>query len=377
MTGLHMGHCPIRANREVQPEGQKPLPLENPTVAEVLKTAGYSTGLFGKWGLGHPDSGSEPTKRGFDAFYGYNCQRKAHSYFPPELWRNDERVAIPKNADGKRGAFSHDLITAEMLNWVRTQKEKPFYLFFAATPPHGKWEVPDPAPYANEPWNDTEKAFASQVTRLDASVGQLLALLKEMNVDQRTLVIFTSDNGACESSGQHDLEFFNSNGPWRGAKRGMFEGSLRVPTIARWPGAIPAGKVSDVPWAFWDFLPTAAELAGAKLPGGQKLDGRSIASLLRGGDAPQRESFYWELHERYSKQAVRFGDWKAIRDPFNAPVQLYDLKSDPYETKDLARENPALVAKAESLLTASRTDHPDFPLQPPSQGKAKAKNAKS
>jgi arylsulfatase A len=155
MTGLHMGHCPIRANREVQPEGQKPLPKENPTVAELLKKEGYNTGLFGKWGLGHPGSGSEPTKRGFDAFYGYNCQRKAHSYFPPELWRNDERVTIAENADGKRGAFSHDLITAEMLKWVRGQKDKPFYLFFAATPPHGKWEVPDPAPYANEPWNDT------------------------------------------------------------------------------------------------------------------------------------------------------------------------------------------------------------------------------
>src|SRR5436190_1792079 len=211
MTGLHMGHCPIRANREVQPEGQKPLPLENPTVAELLKKAGYATGLFGKWGLGFPGSGGEPTKRGFDAFYGYNCQRKAHNYFPPELWRNDERVTIPENADGKRGAFSLDLITAEMLKWVGAQKDHPFYLFVAATPPHGDWEVPDFGIYAKENWNDTEKAFASQITRLDASVGQWLALLKEMGIDDHTLVIFTSDNGACETSGNHDIEFFDSN----------------------------------------------------------------------------------------------------------------------------------------------------------------------
>jgi arylsulfatase A len=374
MTGLHMGHCPIRANREVQPEGQKPLPKGNPTVAELLKKEGYSTGLFGKWGLGFPGSGGEPTKRGFDAFYGYNCQRKAHSYFPPELWRNDERVTIAENADGKRGAFSHDLITAEMLKWVRGQKDKPFYLFFAATPPHGKWEVPDPAPYANESWNDTEKAFASQVTRLDASVGQLLAALKEMGVDDRTLVIFTSDNGACETSGEHNIEFFNSNGPWRGAKRGMFEGSLRVPTIARWPGTVPAGKVSGAPWAFWDFLPTAVDLAGAKLPEGLKVDGLSIASLLRGAEEPQRECFYWELHERYSKQAVRFDNWKAVRDPFDAPVELYDLSADPYETKNLAAEKPDLVAKAEGFLKTSREENADFPLQ---TANAKGKSGKT
>lgn len=375
MTGLHMGHCPIRANREVQPEGQMPLPKENPTVAELLKKAGYATGLFGKWGLGFPGSGGEPTNRGFDAFYGYNCQRKAHSYFPPELWRNDERVAIPENADGKRGAFSHDLITAEMLKWVRTQKSGPFFLFFAATPPHGSWEVPDFGEYAKENWNDTEKAFASQITRLDASVGQLLALLKEMGVEDHTLVIFTSDNGACESSGNHSIDFFDSNGPLRGAKRGMFEGSLRVPTIARWPGTVPAGKVSDAPWAFWDFLPTALDIAGSKVPDGLKVDGLSIASLLRGGEAPQRKCFYWELHERGSKQAVRFGDWKAVRDPFNAPVELYDLKSDPYETKNLAAEKPDLVAKAEDLLRTSRVDSPDFPLKA-SNAKGKAAKAK-
>jgi arylsulfatase A-like enzyme len=372
MTGLHMGHCPIRANREIQPEGQMPLPKENPIVAELLKKEGYTTGLFGKWGLGFPGSGSEPTKRGFDAFYGYNCQRKAHNYFPPELWRIDERVAIPENADGKRGAFSLDLITAEMLKWVGAQKDKPFYLFFAATPPHGDWEVPDFGIYAKEDWNDTEKAFASQITRLDASVGLLLALLKKMGVDDRTLVIFTSDNGACESSGKHQLEFFDSNGPWRGAKRGMYEGSLREPTVARWPGTVPAGKVSDAPWAFWDFLPTALELAGSKVPDGMKVDGLSIAALLRGGAAPQRECFYWELHEGASKQAVRFGDWKAVRDPFNAPIELYDLKADPSETKNLASEHPDIIAKAEAFMLASRVDSPDFPFQ---VSKSKGKKA--
>lgn len=373
MTGLHMGHCPIRANREVQPEGQMPLPKENPTVAELLKKEGYATGLFGKWGLGFPGSGSEPTKRGFDAFYGYNCQRKAHDYFPPELWHNDERVTITENAGGRHGAFSHDLITTEMLKWVRAQKDHPFYLFFAATPPHGKWDVPDFSPYASENWNETEKAFAAQITRLDASVGQLLALIKEMGVDDHTLIIFTSDNGACEDSGQHTVEFFDSNGPWRGTKRGMYEGSLRVPTVARWPGVVPPGRVTDAPWAFWDFLPTALDLAGARLPTEMGIDGVSIAPLLRGGNAPPRELFYWELHEKASKQAVRFGDWKAVRDPFNEPIQLFDLKADPYETKDLASEKPDIVKMAEALLAKARTDSPQFPLQIPKGRKGKAK----
>jgi arylsulfatase A-like enzyme len=200
-----------------------------------------------------------------------------------------------------------------------------------------------------------------------------LALLKDMGMEDNTLVIFTSDNGACETSGKHSVDFFDSNGPWRGTKRGMFEGSLRGPTIARWPGVVAAGKVSDAPWAFWDFLPTAVELAGAKLPEGLKVDGLSIVPLLKGGAAPQRECFYWELHEGSSKQAVRFGDWKAVRDPFNAPVELYDLKADPYETKNLAAEKPDLVAKAEAFMSSSRVDSAEFPLQ---MSKAKAKAGK-
>ena len=260
-----------------------------------------------------------------------------------------------------------------MLKWVSAQKDHPFFLFFAATPPHGKWEVPDFSPYDHEDWNDTEKAFASQITRLDASVGQLLSVLKEMGVEQRTLVIFTSDNGASEDSGQHKVEFFDSNGPWRGTKRGMYEGSLRVPTVALWPGVVPAGRVSDAPWAFWDFLPTALELAGAAVPAGLSLDGVSLVSLLRGGEPAQRDYFYWELHEKGSRQAVRFGEWKAVRDPFNGPIQLFDLKSDPYETKDLSSEKPDLVAKAEALLRSGRTESPAFPLQ---TMKAKGKPAK-
>ncbi len=361
MTGLHMGHNPIRANREIEPEGQAPLPDGTITVAQLLKDAGYKTATMGKWGLGFPGSGSEPTDRGFDYNFGYNCQREAHSYYPKHLWRNKERVEL----DGK--TYSHDLIADGALKWVRAQAggASPFFLYLAFTIPHAKYEVPDLGIYAHKPWPDGEKRIAAMVTRMDRSIGQLLDLLKQTGADRNTLIFFASDNGPRGSDKEHDLEFFNSNGPWRGYKRSMYEGGLRVPAIAWWPGRIKPGQVSDEPWAFWDFLPTAVEVADAKAPKGFKPDGLSIAPLLTGKRQPRREYLYWELHEQFFKQALRMGDWKAVRPAIKKPLELYNLKTDPAETNDVAAQHPDLARKMSALMQAARVDSPDWPIKAP------------
>lgn len=365
MTGLHMGHNPIRANREIKPEGQFPLPSGTVTVAQLLKDAGYKTATTGKWGLGFPGSGSEPTDRGFDFNFGYNCQREAHSYYPKHLWRNKERVAL----DGK--TYSHDLIAAETLKWVRAQatQPQPFFLYLAFTIPHAQYEVPDLGIYANKPWPDGEKRIAAMVTRMDASIGQLLDLLKQTGAERNTLIFFASDNGAMGSNQNHELEFFNSNGPWRDFKRSMYEGGLRVPALAWWPGKIKAGQVNDTPWAFWDFLPTAMDVAGKQLPQAFKTDGLSLKPLLLGKPLPPRPYFYWELHERFFQQALRAGDWKVVRTAINKPVELYNLKTDPTESTDLAAKHPEIAQRLTALMQAARVDSPDWPIKAPPEKK--------
>jgi len=368
MTGLHMGHCPIRANREIQPEGQKPLPAETTTVAQVLKSAGYATACTGKWGMGMFDTTGSPLKKGFDHFYGYNCQRHAHSYFPKYLWKDDQHIEL----EGK--TYAMDLIGQETLDWVRSHASSPFFLYHAITLPHGKYEIDDLGQYADKPWTNLQKTYAAMVTRLDRDVGRLLDLLKELKVDENTLVIFSGDNGASFEPKSEVGKLFDQSmgGKLRGFKRSLYEGGLRQAGIARWPGKVPAGVTSEAPWAFWDFLPTAAELAGVELKSPH--DGHSIVELLKGGPAPKREAFYWELHEGTSLQAVRFGDWKAVRNGPAKPIELYDLATDLAESKDLSAEKPELVAKAESLMKTLRTDHPDWPLvmkQPGKKGKKK------
>ncbi|MFM2176516.1 MAG: hypothetical protein RL015_614 [Verrucomicrobiota bacterium] len=368
MTGLHMGHCPIRANREIQPEGQKPLPAETTTVAQVLKSAGYATACTGKWGMGMFDTTGSPLKNGFDHFYGYNCQRHAHSYFPKYLWKDDQHIEL----EGK--TYAMDLIGQETLDWVRSHASSPFFLYHAITLPHGKYEIDDLGQYADKPWTNLQKTYAAMVTRLDRDVGRLLDLLKELKVDENTLVIFSGDNGASFEPKSEVGKLFDQSmgGKLRGFKRSLYEGGLRQAGIARWPGKVPAGVTSEAPWAFWDFLPTAAELAGVELKSPH--DGHSIVELLKGGPAPKREAFYWELHEGTSLQAVRFGDWKAVRNGPAKPIELYDLATDLAESKDLSAEKPELVAKAESLMKTLRTDHPDWPLvmkQPGKKGKKK------
>jgi arylsulfatase A len=356
MTGLHTGHCPIRANREQKPEGQKPLPAGTVTVAQILKGAGYATACTGKWGMGMFDSTGSPLKLGFDHFYGYNCQRHAHNYFPTYLWNDDRRIDL----DGK--TYAQNLISRDTLAWVKAHAGAPFFLFHAITLPHGNFEIDDLGAYKNKPWTDLQKRYAAMVTRLDRDVGQLLALLKELKVDDNTLILFSGDNGASFDPKSEVGSLFDQSmgGKLRGYKRSLYEGGLRQAGIARWPGKVPAGKVSDAAWAFWDFLPTAAELAG--VPVTSPHDGHSIVSLLKGGAAPQREAFYWELHEGASLQALRFGDWKAVRNGPQKSIELYDLKADLAESKDLAAENPDLVAKAQSLMTSMRTEHADWPL---------------
>ncbi len=375
MTGLHSGHCPIRANREIQPEGQKPLPEGTITVAKILHDAGYATACMGKWGMGMFDTSGSPLKVGFDHFYGYNCQRHAHSYFPTYLYNDDKRFELPGN-DGKKvgETYAQELISSEVVRWVREHKDGPFFLFYAITLPHGKFEIDDQGLYKDKPWTETQKNYAAMVTRLDSDIGRLLDTLKECGIDDKTLVMTAGDNGSSFDPKSEVGKLFDqaSNG-LRGYKRGLYEGALRQAAIARWPGTVPAGRVSDEPWAFWDFLPTAAELAGVPVPAECKTDGLSLVSYLKGGPAPKRDHFYWELHEGTSLQAVRFDDWKAVRNGPEKPIELYDLKTDAAEAQDLAADKPDLVAKAEALMKSSRTEHADWPLVQKKPGKPKKK----
>jgi arylsulfatase A len=375
MTGLDMGHSPVRANREiVKGNGQMPLPEKTLTVAELLKQQGYATACMGKWGMGMFDTTGSPLKKGFDHFYGYNCQRHAHSYFPAYLFDNDKRIELPENQGAKK-TYADKMIQKDVLSWVEKQKSNPFFLFYATTLPHGSYEIDDLGIYADKTeWSEEAKTFAAMVTRLDSNVGELVALLKKMGIEKNTLILFAGDNGAAFSDSSAISKFFNQNmdGKLRGFKRGMYEGGLRQASLAYWPGTVPAGRVSEEPWAFWDFLPTCAELASATLPADYKPCGFSLVSFLKGGPAPQREYFYWELHEGSPKQAIRFGNWKAVRNSPNGKIELYDLSKDSAERNDLAESQPEKVKQAEQLMVQARVDDPNWPLKEvPKKGKAK------
>ncbi len=380
MTGLHTGHTYVRGNREIQPMGQLPLLPDTTTIPRLLKKAGYTTALCGKWGLGGPGSTGVPNKQGFDYFFGYLCQRHAHNYYPEFLFRNEERVPLVGNkvaeprADGagvaiERAQYSHDLIAAEALQFIKRNhalsvvegKDRPFFLYLAVTLPHanneaGKngMEVPDYGVYANRSWPDPQKGHAAMISRLDRDLGRVIETLKKLAIDDNTLIIFTSDNGPHREGGA-DPEFSDSNGPLRGCKRDLYEGGIRVPMIACWPDRIKAGTLSHHVCAFWDFLPTFAELVG--IDDGTPTDGLSILPTLLGQEAKQKqhEFLYWEFHEQGSKQAVRMGDWKAVRFGAEGKLELYNLKDDIGETRDLAAQNPEIVAKIEDYLKTART----------------------
>ncbi|MCA9249327.1 MAG: sulfatase-like hydrolase/transferase, partial [Planctomycetales bacterium] len=358
-----MGHCPTRANREIKPEGQRPLPADTVTIAKILKSAGYKTATMGKWGMGMFHTTGSPFQNGIDHFYGYNCQRHAHSYFPPYLYNDDQRFAIPENAGGKKAVYAQELIHREVLRWVDENSDGPFFLFYAITLPHGKFEIDDQGIYKDKPWTETEKNYAAMVTRLDSDMGSLVALLDKKGIADNTLIVFAGDNGSSFNPNTAIGKRFNQtmDGKLRGYKRGMYEGALRQAAFAWWPGTVPAGRVTDEPWAFWDLLPTFAELGGADLPSEYKSDGYSLVEFLRGGPAPQRDYFYWELHEGQHIQAIRWQNWKAVRSKQGAPVELYNLADDLAETKNLAETHPKLVAKAVDMMNAARTADPDWP----------------
>ncbi|MEJ2702825.1 MAG: arylsulfatase [Sedimentisphaerales bacterium] len=373
MTGLHTGHSYVRGNREIQPMGQLPLPPETVTVTKLLKQAGYATALTGKWGLGGPGSTGIPNKQGFDYFFGYLCQRHAHNYYPEFLFRNEERVPLPGNKvanprpDGagvavKRGQYSADLIADEALKFIEANKDRRFFLYMPVTLPHANdeagrngMEVPDYGIYKNRDWPQPQKGHAAMITRLDSEVGQVMESLKRLGIDGKTLVFFTSDNGPHQEGGANP-KFFDSNGPLRGKKRDLYEGGIRVPLIARWPGKIEPATVSHHISAFWDFLPTFAELAGVDYPA--SVDGISMVPTLLGKPAAQKEHkfLYWEFHERGSKQAVRMGDWKAVRFNATGKLELYNLKNDVGEKHDVADQHPDIVAKIVDYLKTARTE---------------------
>lgn len=364
MTGLHSGHSPVRGNWEIGKEGQFPLPAGTTTIASILKSSGYATACMGKWGMGMFDTTGSPLKQGFDHFFGYNCQRHAHTYFPTYLYQNDHRLELPENQHGAKKTYAQNLIQNDVMQWVRSKKDQPFFLFYAVTLPHSQQEIDDLGIYQDRPWTAEQKAYAAQVTRLDSDVGKLLDLLTELKIDHNTLVIVAGDNGSSFAPSSGIGKLFNQAGNGlRGYKRGLYEGGLRQAAIARWPGTVPAGRVSDSPWAFWDFLPTAAALANAKLPANYQTDGLSLVSFLKGGTAPQRPYFYWELHETQAPlQAIRFGDWKAVKNGPKADIELYQLSNDRAEAHNVASDHPDLVTQARELMATAHSDHPDWPL---------------
>ena len=370
-TGQHVGSTGLIGNRPRSLTGKEA------TVAQRLKKAGYITGGVGKWALGNVNQPSEinnpghPNNNGFDYWMGYMNQGTAHNFYPPFLWENKTRVPLSGNvlhdspvARGRvskeRVTYSHDVMTEKAFDFIRRSKDQPFLLHIHWTIPHANneggrvykdgMEVPDYGPYADKDWPNPEKGFAAMVTRMDGDVGRLLKLLKELKIDEKTLVLFTSDNGP-HQEGNHKHEFFDSNGPLLGYKRSMHEGGIRVPMIARWPGQIQAGTKTDLPSAFWDFLPTACELAGLETP--QDIDGISYSPTLLGQSQRQKkhEYLYWASQEGATSVGVRYGSWKLVKyRKGKDDWRLYDLNQDIGEQKDLAAEHPELVAKIRGLL---------------------------
>ncbi|MEE8468142.1 MAG: arylsulfatase [Planctomycetota bacterium] len=375
MTGMHSGHATVRDNLEHKPEGQEPIFAADVTIGEVLQGAGYVTGCFGKWGLGFPGSEGDPLQQGFDRFYGYNCQRQAHNFYPRYLWDDDRRVELEGNDRGLTGQqFSHDLIAAEALEFIREHRAESFFCYVPFTIPHlalqvpertlaryrGRWEE---TPYTGQsylPHPTPRAAYAAMITHMDESVGQILDLLKELQLDEDTLVLFTSDNGPTHLKQQVDVDFFGSSGGLRGLKGSVYEGGLRVPLIACWPGHVTAGTKSEHVSGFQDVLPTLADLAGAPTPEG--VDGVSFLPTLLGRPEDQRQHSYlfWDFPGYGGQLAIREGRWKAVRrglrrDP-DSPLELYDLETDLSEAHDVARDQPLIAARLMELMTAARTE---------------------
>jgi arylsulfatase A-like enzyme len=387
MTGLHTGHAPIRGNRELEPEGQYPLPKNAYTLFHLFRNAGYRTGVFGKWGLGYPGSEGDPNHQGVDEFFGYNCQRLAHNYYPDHLFHNQTRVDLPENAGGKYGTYAQDLIQQKALEFIAENKSKPFFLYVPVILPHAELVVPEDSVferfkgkfpetpykkgvdsgatfrkggYASQEY--PKAAYAAMVTRLDKYVGEIVTELKRQGIYENTLIIFTSDNGPHKEGG-NDPDFFDSNGIYRGYKRDLYEGGIRVPTIVSWQGHIPAGTETDFAFSFWDYLPTFAELLDRKIP--VKTDGISVLPTLLGQkEQKAHDFFYFEFHELNGRQAVVRGNWKLLhlnlqKEPL---YELYNIASDPSEVHNVIF---LYLEKAEELKKIMQDVHatdPNWPL---------------
>ncbi len=367
MTGLHNGHSRIRDNI---PHGTF-LRDEDVTLGEIMQAAGYRTGAIGKWSLGVHGSEGKPNDQGFDAWFGHLDQDQAHFYFPDYLWKNDRIELLRANRAEQKGSYTHDLFTEHALSFIDESAEGPFFLYLAYTVPHfsdysnrtpESHIVPSDEPYSDRDWPQVEKNYAAMVTRMDRDVGRIMQRLKAADIAENTLVFFTSDNGP-NANTIHDPAFFQCGGPLRGFKRDMYEGGIRVPMIARWPGHVPANNTSDQLWAFWDVLPTFAELAGVTTPVG--IDGISMVPTLLGEAQPdEHESLYWDYgHSRQNfQQAVRLGDWKGVRTGQGQPLELYDLANDIGETSNVASGHPDVIARIEDIIEESFVPTENYPI---------------
>ncbi|MHC4636409.1 MAG: sulfatase-like hydrolase/transferase [Planctomycetota bacterium] len=373
LTGMHSGHGRVRDNipHEIW------LRPDDVTVAEVLKQAGYKTGGIGKWGLGTPGSWGIANCQGFDYFYGHLSQDQAHFYYPHYLWENEKLILIGNRGNTNK-TYTHDLFTEKALSFIDDNREDPFFLYLSYTIPHfsdhrgstpERYIVPSDEPYSKKDWPQMARNYAAMITRMDKDVGRIMERIKKHGLDSNTLVIFTSDNGPL-TRGPIPIGFFDSNGVFKGGKRNVYEGGIRVPFIARWPGKIKPGSTSDHVLAFWDFMPTAAELAGLDAPKG--IDGISFLPTLLGKPQKQHEYLYWDYgHVRGNfMQAVRTSDWKGVRLNVNGPLELYDLKKDPGETKNVASENPKIVAQIEEIIKEAYVESPEYPIKTKTKKKA-------
>ena len=393
VTGTHSGHTAVRGNVELPPEGQFPLPEGSQTFFNDLKSTGYTTGAFGKWGLGGVGSTGDPGKQGIDTFFGFNCQLLAHSYYPDHLWDNDSRVDLEDNRDDipyGQGTYAPDLIHEKALKFLdeRASDGKPFFMWYPTTIPHAELIVPEDSIiqkyrgiYPEKPYKGIDDGpyfrkggyvsqeyphatFAAMVSRLDMYVGQIVNRLKELGLYENTVIMFASDNGPHKEGG-HDPDFFNSNGPWRGYTRDVYEGGIRVPMIVSWPGHIAKGE-TDFMCSFWDMMPTLRDLTGSASPEG--MDGVSLLPLLKGKKGQKEHDFlYFEFQELNGRQAVRKGPWKLVHMNIrgDAPrFELYNLENDPGETEDLAAKMPEKVNELKVIMEESHIPNPDFPLLP-------------
>ncbi len=368
MTGQHTGHTTVRSNTSLRTGRRVALRADDVTVAQILKgpewrhgydeSLAYATAISGKWGLGEPGTTGLPNDHGFDEWFGFLNQQHAHGHYPEYLWRNKSKETLKGNLGGRRREYASDLMAREALHFIDRHRYEPFFLYFTPTVPHARFEAPSLGEYADRPWPEEWKNYAAMVTRMDSYVGLIMARLKEAGLDENTLVFFCSDNG-----GMFDPKAFGSMGPLRGRKGSLYEGGIRVPMIARWPGRIQAGAVSAFPWSFCDLLPTLADLSGARgTP--RNVDGISIAPVLFGRKPPAERPIYWEAFENDGfQQAVRIGRWKAVRHGLAAPIELYDLPSDPGETRNLAAQHRDVVEEVARYLARCRTEAEEYPAR--------------